>query len=156
MSEQGRPTKYTPELALLICSRLAAGESIRTICEDEEMPNASTVHLWVLEDRDGFSKQYAKARAVQAEVMFDEILALSDASVSDIRGDDKSDGARVQSRKLQTDSRKWYLSKVLPKKFGDKMDLTSDGKALPAPIYGGTSIQRYNSNEESIPTHEEN
>lgn len=134
-----RPSDYTQELADKICLRLSNGESLRHICLDEDMPDASTVHRWVLEDREGFYKQYAKAREIQAEQLFEEINELADTSVTDIVGDDKSDSARVQARKLQVDARKWYLSKVLPKKFGDKLDLTSAGEKLPTPIYGGNS-----------------
>ena|ERR1035437_10048066 len=126
----GRPSIYTKDLADKICLELASGESLRHICLAEGMPAPTTVHQWVLDDKEGFSKQYALARGIQAEIMFDEILGISDGSFSDIVGDDKSDGARIQARKLQVDSRKWYLSKVLPKKFGDKVDVTSDGKAI--------------------------
>jgi len=38
--------------------------------------------------------------------------------------------------RLRVDVRKWYLSKVLPKKFSDKLDLTSDHKPLAATIIG--------------------
>lgn len=127
----GRPSIYTHELALEICKRLSAGESLRTICLDEGMPAATTVHQWVIEDKEGFSKQYARARAIQAENMFDEILEIADGSdnVVDI-GTEKKSSAYAQNQRLRVDSRKWYLSKVLPKKFGDKMDVTSDGEAI--------------------------
>jgi hypothetical protein len=95
------------------------------------MPNASTVHAWVLEDKQGFSKKYASAKEIGAEVEFDELRELADYSVSDIVGDDKSDGARVQARKLQIDTIKWSLSKKIPKKYGDKLDVTSDNKPIP-------------------------
>lgn len=43
-----RPTKYTTELGLVICSRLFDGRSLRAICrEDPDMPSASTIHLWL-------------------------------------------------------------------------------------------------------------
>jgi len=42
----GRPTLYTEELAAEICRRLAGGESLRRICEDDHMPGASTVVDW--------------------------------------------------------------------------------------------------------------
>lgn len=131
----GAPSIYSKELADVICLRLSAGESLRHICLDKDMPAATTVHQWVLDDKEGFSKQYARARDIQAENMFDEILAISDESRTDIvGGDDKADGARVQAHRLRVDSRKWYLSKVLPKKFGDKLDMTTNGKDLPVPI----------------------
>lgn len=127
----GRPTIYSKELAGKICARIAEGESVRTICKDEDMPNASTVHAWVLSDIDGFSKHYATAKEIGAEVEFDEMRELADKSVDDIVGDDKSDNARVQARKLQIDTIKWSLVKKLPKKYGEKLDVTSDNKPIP-------------------------
>lgn len=136
----GRPTIYTKELTETICKRIAEGESLRKICKEEEMPNISTIITWIVDGQHlEFSAQYERACNTRAEILFEESLELADKSVEDIVGDDKSDSARVQARKLQTDMRKWYLSKVLPKKFGDKLDLTSDGKALPTPIYNGKS-----------------
>lgn len=157
--ETGRPSIYTEELALKICARLALGESLKTICYDKEMPNASTVHAWVLEDKEGFSKKYARARNIQAEVMFDEILEIADDGTNDLmtitKGHDSyniEDKEVTNRSKLRVDSRKWYLSKVLPKKFGDKLDLTSDGEKLPTPIYGGTSVQGHDSDQKDLPT----
>jgi len=133
MAEVGRPSIYTKELADKICAELASGKSLRTICYAEGMPNAETVHRWVLEDREGFSKQYARAREIQAEVMFDEILEISDESDRVVdEGNEKKSSAYAQNQRLKVDSRKWYLSKVLPKKFGEKTDITSDGKAIEA------------------------
>lgn len=142
----GRPSIYSKEIADKICSRLAGGESLRVICMDEDMPTASTVYLWVLDDKEGFSDKYARAREMQAEVMFDEILEIADDGSNDLMTITKGDktyeleNKEVTNRsRLRVDSRKWYLSKVLPKKFGDKLDVTSDGKQLPTPIYGGES-----------------
>lgn len=110
------------------------------------MPAATTVHQWVLEDKKEdindldeipFSKHYARARDIQAEIMFDEILDISDDGSNDYMTVTKGDETyNVEDRevtnrsKLRVDSRKWYLSKVLPKKFGDKLDVMSDGKAI--------------------------
>lgn len=140
MKKNGRPTIFNQELADKICGRIAEGESLRRICKDKEMPVMSTILLWIIDgNHKAFSEQYAQARSVQAEKLFEELLEIADESFEAIVGNDKSDNARVQAKKLMIDARKWYLSKVLPKKFGDKLDLTSDGKALPTPIYGGKS-----------------
>ena len=41
----------------------------------------------------------------------------------------------VHRDKLRTDVRKWMLSKMVPKKYGDKLDLTSEGEKIEvAPI----------------------
>jgi len=115
----GRPTKYNKKLGTEICKRIAEGESLRTICKGEGMPVISTVMLWVLDpEKKEFSEQYARARDLQAEVLFEEALDIAD------QGED------VNRDRLRVDTRKWYVSKVKPKKFGEKLDLTTDGKPL--------------------------
>jgi hypothetical protein len=143
----GRPTIYTKKLADEICKRIAEGESVRAIVADKKMPSASTIFRWLLDqDKKPFWEQYAHARNVQAELMFDELLEIADDGSNDWmtvnfgKREVQMENKEVTNRsKLRVDTRKWYLSKVLPKKFGDKLDVTSDGKALPAPIYGGKS-----------------
>jgi hypothetical protein len=66
--------------------------------------------------------------------MFEEIIEIADEAEDAIVGDDKSDSARVQARKLRIDARHWHLSKLRPKKYGDKLDLTSGGEKMPQPI----------------------
>lgn len=129
----GRPTIFTQELADAICTRIAEGESVRSICKDETMPSGSTLFRWLLdEDKKIFWEQYARARDIQAELMFEEILEIADQSDQVVRsGAEKKSSAFSQNQRLKVDTRKWYLSKVLPKKFGDKLDLTSDGKPIP-------------------------
>lgn len=145
INKGGRPSIFTQEIANEICARISAGESLRRICLDEHMPEARTVHYWLLDkERDAFFQQYSRARTVQAENMFDEILDIADDGTNDFMTITKGrDSYNVEDRevtnrsKLRVESRKWYLSKVLPKKFGEKIDVTSDGKALPTPILGG-------------------
>lgn len=136
----GRPTTYTEELATKICSRIAEGESVRSIARDNDMPNASTIHLWVL-DNESFSKQYDKAKSIGAEVEADEIEEIA-RTMEDI-----------QRAKLVTDVKKWNMSKKFPRRFGDKMDVTTGGEKLPTPIYGG--ISGHNGNKEDIQTEQE-
>lgn len=148
-NKTGRPSVFSEELGNTICKRLADGESLRVICRDEDMPEARTVHYWLIDGKhESFFHQYARAREIQAEIMFDEILEISDDSTNDWEtrqfGKDK---VKVENReatgrsRLRVDTRKWYLSKVLPKKYGEKLDVTTDGEKLPAPIYGGQSIK---------------
>lgn len=72
--KQGRPTAYTKKIADEICLRLSVGESLRSICRDDYMPVLSTVLLWVIKDREGFSAQYAQAREAQSHTLHDEML----------------------------------------------------------------------------------
>lgn len=146
--ERGRPSTFTKELGLEICKRIAEGESVRTIVKDKTMPAASSIFRWLLdEEKKEFWEQYEKARNIQAELMFEELLEIADDGTNDFVERELKNGnsytvvdhEAIGRSRLRVDTRKWYLSKVLPKKFGDKIDLTSDGKALPAPIYGGKS-----------------
>jgi hypothetical protein len=137
----GRPTKYNKKLAYELCERIAKGESLLAMCRDSEnYPSTNTVYEWLLkadesEELKQFRYNYEHARAKQAEVFFeqlDELALLSSTEI--VGGDDKADNARVQARRLQVDTLKWRLSKMLPKKYGDKLDLTSGGEKLPTPI----------------------
>jgi hypothetical protein len=141
-----RPTIYTKKLGTKICKRIAAGESLRAICRDDAMPSASSVFGWLLdEDKKSFLEQYETARAVQAEIMFEELLEIADdgrndfvemvhASAHGLDGDEdeaastftKLNTENIQRSRLRVDTRKWYLSKVLPKKFADKQVHASD------------------------------
>lgn len=126
--KKGRPTKFTKELADLILKRIAEGESVRFIARDIDMPNASTIHAWVLDNED-FSKHYARAKDIGMEVEADEIADIASKALKVVKGTDKSDNARVQAIKLEVDTRKWLLSKKAPKKYGsDRQIITSEDK----------------------------
>jgi len=117
----GRPSKYNPALAVEICMRMTAGESVRKICKDPDMPTFNTVMRWVSDKdqvayKDGFPEQYQTAMAVKAQNMFDELLEIAD------------DTDDTQRSRLRVDTRKWYLSKCLPKVFGDKLNLDHSGE----------------------------
>lgn len=136
----GRPTVYTEELSRRFCERIAHGESVRQICKDEDMPARSSVHEWLLDKRyKAFADQYRLACDIRAESMFDELLEIADDGTGDTV--EREDGTEFTNQeviarsRLRVDTRKWYLSKVLPKKFGDKLDLVSDGEVIrPTPI----------------------
>lgn len=93
------------------------------------MPSRQTIYDWLVKDK-SFLDQYESCRNLGYDEIFEELEEIADLTSDEIVGNDKSDGARVQARRLQVDVRKWYLSKVLPKKFGDKLDVMSDGKAI--------------------------
>ncbi len=116
---------YTPQLASLICERMARGESLRSICAAEDMPDESTVRLWAVTDRDGFATQYAHAREAQMDALAEDILAIADDSAGDIRvdadGHEAPNHELVQRARLRVDTRKWIMSKIAPKRYGDKI-----------------------------------
>jgi hypothetical protein len=131
---------FTQEIADRICERLSLGESLRSICRDAGMPNASTVLRWA--EAEPFAQQYAQARARGYALLGDEIIDISDEEVTMVRRDKHAakddenpdamvevvfDAAAVARNRLRVDARKWMLSKMLPKVYGDKVALTGDG-----------------------------
>ena len=77
-AQTGRPSRFTQALADLICDRIADGESLRAICRSAGMPSKSIVLRWVIDDVNGFSDQYARARKLQADVLADEMTDIAD------------------------------------------------------------------------------
>ena len=122
----GRPSDYSDELADSICSQLADGDSMRTVCKPDHMPNKATVFKW-LRTNQQFNDQYVKAKEESADTLTDEILDIADNATNDWmenNGDStgyKMNGEAVQRSRLRIDSRKWLASKLKPKKYGDKI-----------------------------------
>ena len=120
----GRPTTYNQETASLICARMADGESLRSICRDDSMPALSTVFLWVSKHSE-FSEQYKLAMASRADEMFEDMIDIADDGRNDYivngDGEERFNTEHVQRSRLRLDTRKWMLSKMLPKKYGDKI-----------------------------------
>ena len=136
--KRGTQPFYDDEIADLILARISSGESLKAICREPGMPHEATVRDWVRDDRGadpekgraGMSTLYARARELGCDSIADEIIELSDAPIFH-KGD--PDNALVQHARLRCDNRRWLLSKLAPKKYGDKIttEITGeDGGAL--------------------------
>ncbi len=99
------------------------------------------VFRWIAKHAE-FRETYTLARETQAEVMAHEILDISDNATNDwmARQSESEKGAgidtgwvlngeHVQRSRIRCDNRKWLASKLLPKKYGDKLELAGDPKA---------------------------
>lgn len=139
--KMGRPGLYTEELAEAICEQIATtSKGMKAICADLDI-SVITVLCWLSEGhrnyKEDFAKIYARAKEMQAEMLADEILQIADDGSNDTytdeEGREKTDHDVIARSRLRVDSRKWIASKLKPKKYGDKMDVTSDGEKI-API----------------------
>ncbi|MBX7259950.1 MAG: hypothetical protein K1Y02_26585 [Candidatus Hydrogenedentes bacterium] len=112
------PASYAPDLATRILVRIERGDSLKQI-EDTEpgAPPRSTIMRWVTEDVHGFAERYARARETALDVMAEDILIIADDHNL------RFDPAQVQAAKLRVDTRKWLLSKLAPKKYGDRLQV---------------------------------
>lgn len=120
-------------LVPVILAEIASGKSLREACRAEDMPAASTFLLWAAEDV-ALAEQYARAMQTRADLIFDEILEISDDARNDwmVRhGQDDAgyaaNGEHIQRARLRVDARKWMLGKMNPKKYGEKIDHNHSG-----------------------------
>ncbi len=115
----GRPSDYLPEVADDICALIAAGESVLQISKRPGMPAQSSIYLW-LSQHEEFSEKYRRARETQADYYADEMVGIADTCIPD--------SAEVAKAKLQIDARKWYVTKIAPRKYGDKIQTEHSGE----------------------------
>lgn len=137
--EKGRPTDYSDELADRICELIStSSKGLNRICEEnDDFPHVVTVYRWI-DKHEYFRNKYTRARESQADLMAAEIIEIADDGSNDtitnpITGAPMIDTEWVQRSRLRVDARKWAASKLAPKKYGDRLDVTSEGKAIPAP-----------------------
>lgn len=110
-----------------ICDTIVNGKSLRSALMEVSLP-AKTFFAW-LRDDDSKCKQYARATEERAELMFEDIFDIADESPERIitKTGEIIDAGHIQDKKVRIDARKWALSKLMPKKYGDKIDVTTNG-----------------------------
>lgn len=102
-----------------ICERIAEGESLTRICNNtKNLPSWRTVLRWVQENDEAHT-MYRKARALQCEVMRDQILDLVNMALPD---DPKLAMAEVQRRRLQADHMDKHIRQMQPLGVRDKAE----------------------------------
>lgn len=139
MKPKGRPSIYTDNIFNSICDQLADGKSLKRICEADDMPDKATFYNWINNNQDLLDK-YARAKDDASDALAEDIQNIADDVLS---GKYEPNNARVA-----IDAKKWIASKLKPKKYGDKIDMTTNGKDLPTPILSGLS--RTNINDDII------
>jgi hypothetical protein len=121
-----RTKPNSPERAALadsVIKGMREGLSCYKACEATGL-NMSTFLSWVAVD-DKLADTYARAREDLMERMASDLLDISDSDV-EYMADGRKDWAAIQKHKLQVDTRKWLLSKLAPKKYGDKLEVSGD------------------------------
>lgn len=91
--------------------------------------HATTILRWVEADRERV-RLYEQAKEAQADAFFSELFQLSNEPIPlTIFG--SFDSGAVQDKKVRIDTLKFICSKLAPKRYGDRLDLTSGGDKLP-------------------------
>lgn len=137
-----RPSKYTEKLAETICEEIAnSTKGLHKIAKNQGV-SVSMIMRW-LNEHQPFREQYARAREIQADLLAAQIVEIADKQRvgkkikttkegGAIVGEEVTTGDMTERSRLMIDARKWLAGKLAPKKFGDKLDLTTDGEKIPA------------------------
>ena len=125
--KRGRPEEYTEELANRICEKITQGMSLKsTVEQDEDLPSLQTIYSW-LSKHNNFLDNYTQATQNRTEAQLEELNRLGDIAIQEASNTgDKRANAVVQAYKLKADNMKWVMSKMKPKKYGDKLELAGD------------------------------
>ena len=121
--QAANPERDKAAICQTVLQGMRDGLSAFKACQAAGVPQ-STFNRWVDADAK-LAEDYAHAREDLIERMANDVLELADSEVPQT-GDGKRDWQAIQQRKLQVDSRKWLLSKLAPKKYGDRLELAGD------------------------------
>ena len=114
------------------------------------MPSIRTVNLWAQENREGFKERYRDAREIGCYTLAYQVLDIADDSRDDRtlrRSKDCTpefavDQGNIKRSRLRVDAGQWLLSKLLPKRFGDRPDGQFDAGFDFAEVTGGRPYPR--------------
>ena len=135
-----------------IIQQIELGRSIKNILDGDDYPiTRSTFYNWLNENPDRI-ELYKKATEIRADGIFDDMLEISDDRSKDyyldVNGNRQQSMVAVNRSRLQLDTRKWVLGRMNPKKYSEKLDITSGGDKLKVvPIIG---MQIINQEEEEV------
>lgn len=112
------------------------GKSVRAILTNADrsvLPSNVTFCEWLVEDS-VLAKQYAHACVMRADYLIEEGLSIIDDTSQDFKknkdGVDVVDHEHITRSKARWEARRWFVSKLNSKKYGDKIDMTTDGESI--------------------------
>ena len=106
----------------IILDRLVIGKSLNSLVNKKIIPSHQTIYNWLNEEHKEYDKEfldnYRRAREAQADFYADEMIEIADTEKD------------PNKARVRLDARKWVSSKLKPKKYGDKLDMTSGGEKM--------------------------
>ena len=110
--------KFNKDKFDAVIKLVSTGSSVRNAVRDVKM-SADTFYQW-LNQYEECAKRYARATEERALAIFEDTMDIAD------------NGADYNRDRLRVDTRKWFLSKLNPKKYSDKLQVdTSEFKEQP-------------------------
>lgn len=122
-----------------VVNEVSAGRSVKDILDnDANMPTASSFWNW-LNSNDIWSEKLTRARELGVEAHLDEALSIADNSNEDLivvhsqkEGKDvvRVRGEAIARSRLRVETRFKRAALIAPRKYGDKLDVTSGGQPI--------------------------
>ncbi len=111
--KNGRPTLFKPEIVKPILARLAGGETLTSICADDDMPSYETVWLW-RQIYPSFSKVFERARTgAFTDNLVDQALD---------RSFQASDKESAMCARVASETALKVASRIAPHRWGERND----------------------------------
>lgn len=163
-------SKYDPEVADQILELVSGGKSMAAACREIGIHHM-VPWLWARHDRDGFRDKLMSAREASADIHAEDIVRIADGQlpvldIPDIEAQDPDLKARLSEARLdelnsaeftrlRISARQWYVGKIAPRKYGDKVEVTHQGGAKPVEHVHGLmtdeeAARRYSENARRI------
>jgi hypothetical protein len=131
--------RWNKELVMaIVCERIAtSNRSLPKLLaqgfQGNTLPSYVAINEWLAGD-EKLATQYARAKRQQAEYLAEELMEIADDGENDWMESNApnnpgwvANGEHLQRSKLRVDTRKWLMSKLLPKKYGDKQEVEHTG-----------------------------
>ena len=111
------------------------GFSLKKACKQVKL-DFTTFDSICSEDEEK-NNQYTRAKERRTDALFEKMYEIASEPCKDESVTIHDDGRvvttkfnNVQDKRLRIDTIKWMLGKMQPKKYGDKLDVTTDGKEI--------------------------
>lgn len=131
-AKKPRESGYSRALVLRVCELISHGSSLRQAAV-ECGTTLPTFLRWVRQ-HEWLADHYARAREECLQYWADEILEIADDgrndTYTDEEGNERVNHDHIQRSRLRVDSRKWILSKLQPKVYGDKLAVETRDRTL--------------------------
>lgn len=119
MMKRGAPSfEFDQDIADEILKLMVENESksIKTVLSMKDyFPKYDTLQKW-LNSTPPFAEQYARAIIERHQALAESVIEIADDN--ELKPDDK---------RVRVDARKWIVSKILPKQYGDKISAELSG-----------------------------
>ena len=120
----GQPSPFSLENPIwnVVVEGIADGKSLSSVLKAPGMPSHTSARM-MIKDNPIFREAYERALQHRADRLAEEILELADEDPPEgLEG--ASLNAWVQNKRLRVDTRKWIASKLKPKTYGDRIDVS--------------------------------